>query len=98
MGDAAGRAETHRWKGSALLQQGDSKAGAQWLEEAVRLATQLAIPLLEAEASRALGELHAAQGDREASLRWLTRAESGFSTLGARRELAAVHRLKAEMG
>jgi hypothetical protein len=56
----------------------------------VRLARQLGIPLLEAEASRDLGALHLASGDRAGARAWLERALEKFTGLGAKREAGEV--------
>jgi tetratricopeptide (TPR) repeat protein len=97
LGDQAGRAEAHRWKGRALMQLADARGAREFLQEAVRLARQLGTPLLEAEASRDLGELCVALEDRAEARTWLERALEGFRTLGARPETAAVQELLATL-
>jgi tetratricopeptide (TPR) repeat protein len=97
LGDQAGRAEAHRWKGRALLQLADASGAREFLQEAVRLAKQLGTPLLEAEASRDLGELCLALDDHAGARTWLERALEGFETLGARRETAVVRELLAKL-
>lgn len=97
LGDQAGRAEAHRWKGRALMQLADANGARECLQEAVRLAKQLGTPLLEAEASRDLGELALALDDQAGARTWLKRALEGFETLGARLEAAAVRELLSKL-
>lgn len=98
LGDQSGRAEAHRWKGRGLVLLGDGEGAREWLEESVRLATQLGTPLLVAEASRDLGELCAASNDIEEARTYLARALEGFETLGASRDADAVRAQLARLG
>ncbi len=93
LGDAVGRAEALRWMGRALVELGQPAAAVQRLREAVRSASRLQRPLLEAEACRDLGATALAESDRAEARRWLTRALDRFTAMGVAPEGAEVREM-----
>lgn len=85
------RGDALRWKGHALWRAGRHELAEQSLREAARIAHRTHVKLLEAEAARDLGLQAVELGDRERARKWLGRAQQLFDSLGAQRELTAIH-------
>ena len=98
VGDAVGRGEALRWRGDAYRRLGRREQAERSLREAVRIAQQHGVTLLEAEASRELASVREADGDAAGAVKWLERARKGFVTLGAQRDLAAADAEMARLG
>lgn len=90
VGDEAGRGEALRWKGRALGSLGRRDEAERILQDAVRIAKRMQVPLLEAETSLDLGLSCADRGDGTQARRWLNRALELFESLGAQRDAEAV--------
>lgn len=88
LGDEVGRGEALRWKGHALRLLGMPVAAERVLVEAIRSAQRTQVLLLEAEASREIGEITTARGDAVAARSWLSRALELFEKLGAAPDIA----------
>lgn len=96
-GDDIGRGEALRWKGHALRQLGRFADADRALIDATRIAKRAQVTLLEAEASWELGISRHAQADIPGARAALERSHELFAALGARRELAEVSGLLAEV-
>jgi len=88
LGDEVGRGEALRWKGHALRLLGRPGASERVLLEAVRSAQRTQVLLLEAEASREIGEIMVERRDALAARTWLSRALELFEKLGAAPDIA----------
>lgn len=93
VGDEVGRAEALRWRGRALMVLGDLVEAERGIAEALHIAVRSNARLLEGEASRDLGELHALRGDHAGALKKLRAALATFADLGAERDIAGVRSL-----
>ena len=92
MGDQPGRGDALRARSRALRLLGRVDEAETNAAEALRIATKLQARLLEAEATRELGLVRLATGDRVSASLMLGRALASFTELGAAREVAAVRR------